>query len=115
MKLNHEDILQSGDTLCQKYSQILVGTEWFGKTVGYFISKLPSPELVTSVERGMTDADKIGALRNALESHIEWLENVDHDYSNGNSACGCDEGSVLGQRGESQLIKNSRVTLEETK
>ena len=47
----------------------------------------------------------------ALERHVEWLENVDHDYSNGNSACGCDEGAVLGQRGESQLLASSHTIL----
>ena len=51
------------------------------------------------------------ALREALERHVEWLENVDHDYSNGNSAYGCDEGAVLGQRGESQLLALSHAIL----
>lgn len=50
-------------------------------------------------------------MREALERHVEWLENVDHDYSNGNSACGCDEGAVLGQRGESQLLASSHAVL----
>jgi hypothetical protein len=54
---------------------------------------------------------EITQLRVELERHVEWLENVDHDYSNGNSACGCDEGAVLGQRGESQLLASSHAIL----
>jgi queuine/archaeosine tRNA-ribosyltransferase len=49
--------------------------------------------------------------RKVIERHVEWLENVDHDYSNGNSAFGCDEGAVLGQRGESQLLASSHAYL----
>jgi hypothetical protein len=54
---------------------------------------------------------EIAKLRAALERCVDWLENAPFDYSNGNVACGVDEGNVRGQEGHKQVVDSAKAAL----
>ena len=54
-------------------------------------------------------------LREALEECVEWLENADMSYANGNVCNGIDEGDILGWNGHIAVVKQAQAELEATK
>ncbi len=58
---------------------------------------------------------QISDLRAALERCVQWLENASFDYSNGNTACGVDEGNVLGWEGHKDVVDAAKNALSSCK
>ena len=54
-------------------------------------------------------------LRAALERCVEWLEHAPFDYSNGNTACGVDEGNIRGWEGHKQVVDAAKTALSSCK
>lgn len=66
---------------------------------------LPISEQVHTLQAELDDARKM------IENFVMWLENVDHNYKNGNVAQGTDEGEYHGQKGEKELILRATAYL----
>jgi hypothetical protein len=54
---------------------------------------------------------EIAKLRAALERCVDWLEHAPLDYSNGNTACGVDEGNIRGWEGHKQVVDAAKAAL----
>jgi hypothetical protein len=54
---------------------------------------------------------EIAKLRAALERCVDWLEHASFDYSNGNKACGVDEGNVRGWECHKQVVDAAKSAL----
>jgi len=55
--------------------------------------------------------EELTQLRAALERCVNWLEHAPFDYSNGNTACGVDEGNVRGWEGHKQVVDAAKAAL----